>query len=71
MYTIDIVSDGEQLLVMPIYSYEPAELYEANLHTLATSLDYRDDAERTIRMIREGDVIHEATVRNGEILASF
>ena len=30
-----------------------------------------DDVERTVRLIEDGNVIHEATIRRGDILAEF
>ena len=69
-YVVDVLVDGEQVADSGIVTREDSAhaTFETHSHILATSVDYRDDQERTVRLICNGDVIREKTIRNGEIL---
>ena len=75
-YAVDIIADGEQLRSIALAPWEDdategiyAE-YVVATRQIAVR-EPRDDVERTVRLIEDGNVIHEATIRRGDILAEF
>ena len=75
-YAVDIIADGEQLRNIDLAPWEDdaAEGIYAEYVVATQQIAVRepsDDVERTVRLIEDGNVIHEATIRRGDILAEF
>ena len=75
-YTVDVIADGEQLRNIDLAPWEDdaAEGIYAEYVVATQQIAVRepsDDVERTVRLIEDGNVIHEATIRWGDILAEF
>lgn len=75
-YAVDVIADGEQLLNIDLAPWEgdAAEGIYAEYVVATQQIAVRepsDDVERTVRLIEDGNVIHEATIRRGDILDEF
>ena len=75
-YAVDVIADGEQLRNIGFAPWEAprAERTYAEYVVATRQIAVRepsDDVERTVRLIEDGNVIHEATIRWGDILAEF
>lgn len=73
-YVVDIISDGEQVFDSGIISRADAltTYGERVANTLAASQEAgATGREYTVRMIRNGDILAEATACDGDILASY
>jgi len=75
-YAVDIIADGEQVRNADFGPWEEHEATGAYYEYVAATrqiavIDPSDDLERTVRLIADGEVIHEATIRWGDILAEI
>ena len=75
-YAVDVIADGEQLRNIDLAPWEDdaAERIYAEYVVATQQIAVRqpsDDVERTVRLIEDGNVIREATIRRGDILAEL
>ena len=70
-YAVDVIADGEQLRNIDLAPWEDDAAEGIYAEYVVATQQLSDDVERTVRLIEDGNVIHEATIRRGDILAEL
>lgn len=70
-YVLDVISDGEQIFDSGIIPTR--EIADVAYTVVVKEHKDRltDDSERTVRLIRDGEILAESTIRGGAVLDSL